>query len=435
LAARVGTQPFSCAAGEGLGSIFPSTPHIGAGACAGAPILDATPPPGPALTRKPVRPDAAEDALRRELYLFALYRTLEAALLALIVFSPFGGLVSDPRDRFLAATVAVAYLPMALALLLATRRDSSSLAWQACVGVGVDIVVAALITHAIPGAAPGVAMMLLFNVGAAALLVPLPLAMAVAAAAASALVGEYLWNSLDGTPPERPFAEVLMFSVSFFAMATVSNLLGRQMRESHAVASLRAAEVANLNEVNGLIIRRMRTGVLLVDRSGFVRLANEAAMMLLGDIDLMVDGKPRNVRDFAPELAARLAAWRKDDTASDIPIQLGNEDEAEVLPRFARLLVDGETTLVFLDDTSMVSRRAESLTLAAMGRFSASLAHEIRNPLAAISYATQLLEESPNLDDGDHRLLQIVHQQCMRTNSIVESVLGLARRERAQPEN
>src|SRR3546814_10864501 len=83
----------------------------------------------------------------------------------------------------------------------------------------------------------------------------------------------------------------------------------------------------------------------------------------------------------------------------------------------------------------MVSRRAESLTLAAMGRFSASLAHEIRNPLAAISYATQLLEESTNLDDGDHRLLQIVHQQCMRTNGIVESVLGLARRERAQPEN
>src|SRR3546814_14007104 len=99
--------------------------------------------------------------------------------------------------------------------------------------------------------------------------------MSVAAAAAAAVCGEYLWNTLDGAAAERPFAEVLMFSVSFFAMATVSNLLGRQMRESHAVASLRAAEVANLNEVNGLIIRRMRTGVLLVDRRGFVRLANE----------------------------------------------------------------------------------------------------------------------------------------------------------------
>src|SRR3546814_2898336 len=130
-------------------------------------------------------------------------------------------------------------------------------------------------------------------------------------------------------------------------------------------------------------------------------------MMLLGDIDLMVDGKPRNVRDFAPELATRLAAWRKDDVASDIPILLDGDEQAEVLPRFARLLVKGETTLVFLDDTSMVSRRAESLTLAAMGRFSASLAHEIRNPLAAISYATQLLEESTNLDRSEEHTSEL----------------------------
>ncbi|HZW17891.1 MAG TPA: ATP-binding protein [Luteimonas sp.] len=388
------------------------------------------------MTRKPASPDAIEVALRRELYLFALYRTLEASLLALVVFSPFGGLLSEPRDRFLAVTIAIAYLPMALALLLASRRDRSSLAWQACVGVGVDIIVALLITHAIPGVAPGVAMMLLFNVGAAALLVPLPLAMSVAAAAGCAVVGEFLWSTIGGGDAGRPFSEVLMFSVSFFAIATVSNLLGRQMRESHAVAGLRAAEAANLNEINGLIIRRMRTGVLLIDGSGFVRLANEAALMLLGDVDLSVDGKPRNIRDIAPDLAARLQAWRHDGVLVDAPILLGETaDQVEILPRFARLLVDGETTLVFLDDTSMVSRRAESLTLAAMGRFSASLAHEIRNPLAAISYATQLLEESNNLDDSDRRLLQIVHQQCMRTNGIVESVLGLARRERAQPEN
>jgi two-component system, NtrC family, sensor histidine kinase PilS len=91
--------------------------------------------------------------------------------------------------------------------------------------------------------------------------------------------------------------------------------------------------------------------------------------------------------------------------------------------------------LIFLDDTSLVSRRAESLTLAAMGRFSASLAHEIRNPLAAISYAAQLLEESHDIIEGDRRMVQIIHQQCMRTNSIVESVLGLARRERATAEH
>ena len=104
-------------------------------------------------------------------------------------------------------------------------------------------------------------------------------------------------------------------------------------------------------------------------------------------------------------------------------------------PRFARLLAGSELALVFLDDSSVVSRRAESLTLSAMGRFSASLAHEIRNPLAAINYAVQLLEEGTGFNESDRRLLQIIRQQCQRTNGIVESVLGLARRERATPEN
>ena len=392
--------------------------------------------------------DAAERALRRELYLFALYRTLEAAVLALILFSPVGTFtMAEPRDRFLAISVSVAYLPMAVVLLLASRRDHSSLAWQALIGFGVDVVVAVLITHAIPGIAPGVAMMLIFNVGAAALLVQWPMAIGVAALASLAVLGEFVWNTLGTAPSERPLAEVIMVAISFFAMATASNLMGRQMRDTQAIAHQRGAEAANLTEINGLIIRRMRTGVLLVDASSHIRLANESALLLLGDGDLqsggevLADGagdsgqKPRNLREVAPELAARLDAWRKDGKTDDSPIVVDAEEQNEVLPRFARLLADGETTLVFLDDTSMVSRRAESLTLAAMGRFSASLAHEIRNPLAAISYATQLLEESQDINDSDRRLLQIVHHQCMRTNGIVESVLGLARRERAHPEH
>ena len=386
---------------------------------------------------KPTRIQAPESALRRELYLFSLYRVLEAAMLALIVFSPAGSLIAEPRNALLAQTVALAYLPMALALLLYSRREGVPAAQHAMIGISVDIAVAALITHAIPGVAPGVAMMLLFNVAAAALLVSFPLAMAIAGAAITALVGEYVWSRIGTDPAPRPLAEVLMFAVSFLAMATVSNLLGMRVRDSHALARKRGAEAANLTEVNGLIIRRMRTGVLLVDGSGYIRLANEAALMLLGDIDdtTDADGKARNLAHVAPELAARLAQWRKTGALDETPVLVGSDEYSEILPRFARLLADGETTLVFLDDTSMVSRRAESLTLAAMGRFSASLAHEIRNPLAAISYATQLMEESQEINESDRRLLQIIHQQCMRTNGIVESVLGLARRERAQPEH
>jgi two-component system sensor histidine kinase PilS (NtrC family) len=174
----------------------------------------------------------------------------------------------------------------------------------------------------------------------------------------------------------------------------------------------------------------MRTGVLLVEEDGRLRLANEAALGLLGDLG---EGE-RSLAMISPEISRRLVAWLRDGIADDAPVRLG-VDQLDVLPRFARLSASSNTTLVFLDDASLLSRRAESMTLATLGRFSASLAHEIRNPLAAISYATQLLQESTRIDDADARLLEIIHQQCMRTNGIVESVLGLARRERANPEH
>lgn len=383
-------------------------------------------------------PNASSDsAMRRELYLLALYRTLEAALLALAVFGPlqgtFGGVARDPA---LATAVASTYLLAAALLLGFSGRPSIPLPAQVLFGVSIDIAVSALATHALPFAGPGIALMLLFNVGAAALLLPLHLGLATAALASAALVAQYLLVAMEGSAiRERPLAEVLMFSVSYLAMATLTNLLGRDMRETRSLADRRGAEAANLAEINELIIRRMRVGVLMVDGSGRIRMANEAARILLGEAGPeSPDALPRTLPMISPALAMRVAEWRRSGKSDDAPLTIG-DDGNEVLPRFTRLLATDDTTLIFLDDTALVSRRAESLTLAAMGRFSASLAHEIRNPLAAISYATQLLEESHAIGDSDRRLLQIVHQQCLRTNAIVESVLSLARRERAQPES
>ncbi len=386
-------------------------------------------------------PSDHNHSLRRELYLFALYRLLESALLALIVFSPAGSLIGEMHMPQLARTVSTTYVVLALVLLahaVHLRKVGGLLRGgvvpHVLVGLGVDLAVMFLATHAMPGAGPGIALMFVFNLAAGALFLSMPWSMAYAGAATAALLAEYGWDRMEGVA-ERPLAEVLMFAVAYFAVAALMHHLGRQMRVAQRLADQRGAEAANLAEINELVIRRMRTGVMLVDGGGRIRMANEAAQVLLREDDARQDqGMHGNVlAQVAPELALRLAQWLEDGQQSDAPMACG-PDQADVLPRFARLLATSDSTLVFLDDTSMLSRRAESLTLAAMGRFSASLAHEIRNPLAAISYATQLLEESQDLGTSDRRLLQIIHQQCMRTNGIVESVLGLARRERAKPE-
>lgn len=377
--------------------------------------------------------DRIESIPRRELYFFALYRVLIATLLAALVFSPLTPFAGEAHQLQLAEAVTILYLLVSLTLLAWGRNER----WLQPIVFGsllVDITAATLLSHALPGASAGISMSLLFNIAAAALLLPLSRAMLLALLAAAASVTEYVWQAFEGSDNLRTLAELAMFVTSYLALAFIAYQIGSRTRRTQQLADQRGAEVANLFEVNELIIRRMRTGVLVVDTNGQITLANEAATALLGDMEGALATERVALAVASPELARRLQRWRNGWHEDEQPLQLAPE-EAEVLPRFARLLADSDMSLIFLDDTTVVSRRAESLTLSTLGRFSASLAHEIRNPLAAINYATQLLEESEDIGEADRRLLQIIHQQCHRTNGIVESVLALARRERANPEN
>lgn len=376
-----------------------------------------------------VSPRDADHVLHRELWLFSLYRVLEAALLVLVVFGPAESLVDPIRHDLLARSVTLAYLFFSLVMLALVRRVE--LRTLAAIGVAGDLFFGILAMHSVPLAAVGIALMLMFNVGAAALLLPTRLAAVLGTTAVLGLLGEYAWSRMDMDIARSP-VEPVMFAIGYAALATIMNVLGRQMRESYELAASHASENEHLAQVNELIIRRLRTGVLLVDGQGRMRLANEAAVALIGDVGDEESGY-RELAVAVPELGRRLSEWRAMGRSDDSPLRIA-PNLPDVIPRFARLQSHSDQALIFLDDTSLVSQRAESITLATLGRFSASLAHEIRNPLAAINYAVQLLQESDDIRAADRRLLEIVHQHAQRMNGIVDNVLGLARREPAKPE-
>ena len=190
------------------------------------------------------------------------------------MFGPVSELLAQPRHPQLAAAVALAYLLAALLLFATGRRGAVES--QVAAGVAGDILVTALAMHALPSLASSIAMMLLFNVGAAALLLPLRRGLAVAGAASLALLLQYAWAVAVGEVDARPAVEVVMFATSYLAIATLTSVLGRQLRASQALAEQRGSQVANLAEVNELIIRRMRTGVLLVDGNDEIRPAKAA---------------------------------------------------------------------------------------------------------------------------------------------------------------
>jgi two-component system sensor histidine kinase PilS (NtrC family) len=109
----------------------------------------------------------------------------------------------------------------------------------------------------------------------------------------------------------------------------------------------------------------------------------------------------------------------------------------ELLATFSLLSTPASNpdTLVFIEDSTEAQKRAQQLKLASLGQLSASIAHEIRNPLGAISHAAQLLGEAETLSKGDQRLSEIIQNHCLRMNGVIENVLHMSRRKVADPKS
>jgi two-component system sensor histidine kinase PilS (NtrC family) len=367
----------------------------------------------------------------RELYFFALFRVLEAGILGIVAFTPLGQTMADIRAPMLLKLAAAGYFLAGLALLWLSLEGDMRLRRQAAIGLLLDLVVWGFALLAMDGGESGLAMFMIFNIGAGALVLAPLASLGFATAASLLLLGEYVFNRLLDDGSARTAAEAVMFSITYLGTALLCQQLRRQLSESEALASRRGEELASLSELNELVIRRMRTGILVVDGSHRIRLSNEAAWGLLGG-----GGSAAHLRDLAQvseALHLSLWAWRRGGGETPKAMTFF-EGGPEVLPRFVSLSLTDKLFLIFLDDSRIYSGRAEELTLFTLGRLSASIAHEIRNPLAAINYSTQLLEESPDLAETDRRLLEIIHAQCTRMNAIVQNILGLARRDRTQAE-
>jgi two-component system sensor histidine kinase PilS (NtrC family) len=366
----------------------------------------------------------------RELYFFALFRVLEAGILGIVAFTPLGLTMAVIREPMLLQGATLAYFLVSLYLISSSRKDDIRLRRQAAIGISLDLSVWAVALLAMDGGESGLAMFMIFNIGAGALILTPAASIGFAVSAALILLGEYAFNRLVPDGSARTAAEATMFSVTYIGTALLCQQLRSQISASEALASKRGEELANLSELNELVIRRMRTGVLVVDGSHRIRLSNEAAWALLGS----GTHQRRDLMEVSPALHQVLWEWRQGRSEAP-PAMTFFEGGAEVLPRFVSLSLTDKLFLIFLDDSRIYSGRAEELTLFTLGRLSASIAHEIRNPLAAISYSAQLLDESSGLPDADRRLLEIIHSQCTRMNGIVQNILGLARQERSQTES
>ena len=365
----------------------------------------------------------------RELRLFHVYRLfVGAAFLGLLLSNYRPRPTNFSQDSLL--IVAIAYLSVAMAGWLYVKLVERGLLVQTTLAVAVDLAFGTLALFAFGGLGGGTGALLLVTVAMAALMLPGRLALLAAALSTIAVLAESTYATMTLSAEDRTPVQAGFFSLGFFVTAALFYWLARETRESQELAAASDSDRANLTQLNELIIQRMRTGILVVDEEERISRRNESAWYLLG----MPDPKVVHLGEVSRELLRRLRYWASSGQHDNKPVHLADGVPA-VVPRFARMGPEEDSpTLIFLEDESMVSRRAEELTLTSLGRLAASIAHEVRNPLAAIHHAAQLLQESPDLPDTDQRLIEIIVSHCARMNGIVENVLQLSRRERARPE-
>lgn len=234
--------------------------------------------------------------------------------------------------------------------------------------------------------------------------------------------GEFYLFFLGRNDLQSLFQAGVLGFVYFVANILFQNL-SRQLRR-------RETEVFTLEQINQLIVDQMRTGVVVVANDGMIKLINAA-----GKEYLKVPSQPNIPVERLPyRLVDKLTEWR--DTPNDHSLTFHTHDASpELVAHFSALATpDPESdTLVFIEDSTEVQRQAQQLKLASLGRLSATIAHEIRNPLGAISHAAQLLGESTHLDRGDQRLSEIIQNHCNRLNGVIENVLQMSRRKNAEP--
>jgi two-component system sensor histidine kinase PilS (NtrC family) len=232
-----------------------------------------------------------------------------------------------------------------------------------------------------------------------------------------------------------------VYGAALFAVTALLRALSSRLASQERLARSRGRDLQNQLAINRLVIAQMQQGVIVVDPTTQVRANNRAARRMLGlEPSAQLTGVRLTTLPSATALAQAFMRWvdaGRSEGAWSNTVMAGTGTDAAMSPllesrmraRFARPTSGSdEEFVIFIEDVRDVEDRAQQLKLAAMGRLTASIAHEIRNPLAAISHAGQLMSED-SADPLLKRLSGIVRENTQRLNRLVEDVLRVARRE------
>lgn len=368
-----------------------------------------------------------DSASWRALTVFSAYRLFLAAMLFFVFFLKLPPEFLGETDPKLYIITSQFYLVSAVVLMIFSSKHWGMFQSQTKIQLIIDIVVITLLIHASGGLKTGLGSLLLVVIVAAAALIPgRRITVFIAAIATLSILVHTFYSHIVGETISK-YSHAGILGATFFAIALLAQSLAKKMQKSQILAEQSAQDVTKLAVLNERIISRMQTGLMVIDGVGNVTHCNQSARTLLG---IRKSEDKDQLKLHVPQLVEQIWAWKQHEVSAFVPFQ-ARADLPEVLARASEL--GGGEILIYIDDTSAVAQQVQQLKLASLGRLTASIAHEVRNPLGAISHAGELLAETYNNDTNIAKLTDIIQRHSAKVNGIIETILQMSRRNTVEP--
>ncbi|RTZ62719.1 MAG: histidine kinase [Aquificaceae bacterium] len=366
------------------------------------------------------------------LQLYSIYRLILAGMLVVIGLTGHSFAQLGRFQPVLFDAVSLVYLCVALIGVFLAHFRWPSFVDQVYLHTGIDIILLLMLVYSNGGLHSGIDLLFALPVILANVLRPGQNSLFLSAVSVIALLSIqiYLQNKAVVDSSQLTHAGLLTFFVLM-----VSWLAGDWLKKASKTAALakkRGQDIASLSQLNQSILDQLQMGILVVERSGVIRHMNPRAWEMLGE---PASWRSQPLKSLAPELNIHLQHWFKHTCPKIVSYDIKHWQTTELSFRLSQLGSRNKgASLIYLDDITEQREKQQEVKMASLGQLTANIAHEIRNPLGAISHAAQLLSESPALDKADTRMVQIIQSNSKRMNVTIESVLNLSRKKNPKKE-
>jgi two-component system, NtrC family, sensor histidine kinase PilS len=353
---------------------------------------------------------------------YLVYRFVLGGVFIMLFYSRVGPSILGSHDQLLFVYSSLCYLFITVGSGVCVFRRLTAYTVQAQLLIFTDIVLLTLIMHACGGISSGVGVLLAVSIASGGLLIGGRCAMLFAAIASLAVLAEQVYSVQTHFTVTSSYTYAGMLGASFFTIALLSYILAQRTEKTVQLAHQQQLTIHTLEELNRYIIQHLQSGIIIMDANRQIQMSNGAALKLTHHTQM-----PHHLDDMSDSLKQAYEQWLDDPEQDFALILMDNQTEIQI--RFMLLPTQHETFhMIILEDIALYNQRLQQSKLASLGQLTASIAHEIRNPLGAISHAGQLLSENPDLPPVDKRLTEIIQQHSQRVNRIIEDILQLSRR-------